>query len=564
MATTEAEILAREAAHPTAPPVVEFRRVSKRYDNGMGLDDASFTVGRGEFVFLVGSTGSGKSTVMRLLIKELEPTSGTIRVAGRDLAEITRKKVPFFRRNLGVVFQDFKLLPNRTVHDNVAYALQVTGSSRKEVRAKVPDILRLTGLSTKLHHFPDQLSGGEQQRVSVARAFVNHPPLLLADEPTGNLDPETSIGIMQLLYRINLTGTTVIVATHDSAMVDRMRRRVIELSQRAHHPRRGLGPLRAARHVDRRVRRAPARARARAQAGPRARRRVRRGVPRLMRIGFFLREALRSMSRNAVPSFAAMASVLVTVLVLGVFIPVVQATTGAANDVRSRVLVNVYLKTDAKPDDVARVQRLLDDKVDHVGKVQYLSKAAALKEQKARYPEAYDLLGSNPLPDTFRVTPDKPDNALKLRDALAPIAPGGGHTTIDPCHRHGQELQGRHAEDPRRHARGEAHHRPAGRAARRRERPARLQHDPAVALLAPARGRGHEARRRDRLVHPLAVRHRGHRPRRARRRSWRSSCCWWARSPCSTRSSASSPCSPRPRRSTSACSWPCCWPHRSA
>ena len=433
MATTEADIVAREAARPTAPPVVEFRRVSKRYDNGMGLDDASFTVGRGEFVFLVGSTGSGKSTVMRLLIKELEPTSGTIRVAGRDLAEITRKKVPFFRRNLGVVFQDFKLLPNRTVHDNVAYALQVTGSSRKEVRAKVPDILRLTGLSTKLHHFPDQLSGGEQQRVSVARAFVNHPPLLLADEPTGNLDPETSIGIMQLLYRINRTGTTVIVATHDSAMVDRMRRRVIELSQRAHHPRRGLGPLRAARHVDRRVRRAAARARAGAPARPRAGRRVRRGVPRLMRIGFFLREALRSMSRNAVPSFAAMASVLVTVLVLGVFIPVVQATTGAANDVRSRVLVNVYLKTDAKRDDVARVQRLLDDKVAHVGKVQYLSKADALAEQKARYPEAYDLLGSNPLPDTFRVTPDKPDNALKLRDALSPSAPGGGRTTIDPA-----------------------------------------------------------------------------------------------------------------------------------
>jgi cell division transport system permease protein len=152
-----------------------------------------------------------------------------------------------------------------------------------------------------------------------------------------------------------------------------------------------------------------------------------------MRIGFFLREALRSMSRNAVPSFAAMASVLVTVLVLGVFIPVVQATTGAANDVRSRVLVNVYLKTDAKPDDVARVQTLLNTKVDHVGRVQYVSKAQALREQKARYPEAYDLLGSNPLPDTFRVTPDKPDNALKLRDALAPTAPGGGHTTLDPA-----------------------------------------------------------------------------------------------------------------------------------
>ena len=182
-------------------------------------------------MFLVGATGSGKSTIMRLLIKELEPTSGTIRVAGRDLAEIDRKKVPYYRRNVGVVFQDFKLLPNRTVYDNVAYALQVTGGSRKEIRAKVPDILRLTGLSTKLHNYPDQLSGGEQQRVSIARAFVNHPPLLLADEPTGNLDPETSIGIMQLLYRINKAGTTVLVATHDQTMVDRMRRRVIELSR---------------------------------------------------------------------------------------------------------------------------------------------------------------------------------------------------------------------------------------------------------------------------------------------------------------------------------------------
>jgi cell division transport system permease protein len=151
-----------------------------------------------------------------------------------------------------------------------------------------------------------------------------------------------------------------------------------------------------------------------------------------MRVGFFLREALRSMSRNAVPSFAAMASVLVTVLVLGMFIPVVQATTGAANDVRGRVLVNVYLKTDAKPGDVKRVQALLNDRVDHVGSVQYVSKQQALNEQRTRYPEAYDLLGSNPLPDTFRVTPDEPDNALKLRDALSPTAPGGGRGTIDP------------------------------------------------------------------------------------------------------------------------------------
>jgi cell division transport system ATP-binding protein len=213
-------------------PVIEFRGVSKHYAAGdVGLDQATFSIDRGDFVFLVGSTGSGKSTVMRLLIKEIEPTEGTIRVAGHDLDRIKRKRIPYYRRNLGVVFQDFKLLPNRTVHDNVAYALQVTGGGRKEIRAKVPDILRLTGLSTKLHNYPDQLSGGEQQRVSIARAFVNHPPLLLADEPTGNLDPETSIDIMRLLYRINRTGTPVLIASHDATMVDKMRRRVLELSR---------------------------------------------------------------------------------------------------------------------------------------------------------------------------------------------------------------------------------------------------------------------------------------------------------------------------------------------
>jgi cell division transport system ATP-binding protein len=228
----------RSTAAPARPSgaggvrsVIDFRGVSKLYAGDVGLDQATFSIASGEFVFLVGATGSGKSTIMRLLIKELEPTDGRIRVAGHDLSDITRRRVPFFRRNLGVVFQDFKLLPNRTVYDNVAYALQVTGGTRREIRAKVPDILRLTGLSTKLHNMPHQLSGGEQQRVSIARAFVNHPPLLLADEPTGNLDPDTSIDIMRLLYRINRTGTTVLVATHDQAMVDKMRRRVLELDQ---------------------------------------------------------------------------------------------------------------------------------------------------------------------------------------------------------------------------------------------------------------------------------------------------------------------------------------------
>jgi cell division transport system ATP-binding protein len=219
------------ASHtPATGAVVSFAGVEKRYSaTDVALDGISFDIYPGEFVFLVGQSGSGKSTTMKLLIKEAEATAGEIRVAGRDLQKIPRQRVPYYRRNLGVIFQDYKLLPDRTVYENVAYALQVTGGGRREIRDKVPDILRLTGLSTKLHNYPDQLSGGEQQRVAVARAFVNHPPLLIADEPTGNLDPETSIGIMQLIYRINQTGTTVLVATHDVAMVDKMRRRVIEL-----------------------------------------------------------------------------------------------------------------------------------------------------------------------------------------------------------------------------------------------------------------------------------------------------------------------------------------------
>jgi len=195
----------------------------------MALDRVSMSVGRGEFVFLVGPTGCGKSTLIKSLIREVDVTDGSVRIAGRDIATMPDKKIPQLRRNIGTVFQDFKLLPNRTVYDNVAYALQVIGASRAEIREQVPATLRLVGLSTKLHNYPDQLSGGEQQRVAVARAFVNHPPLMLADEPSGNLDPVTSIGIMQLLYRINKTGTTVLVVTHDREMVDNMRRRVVEL-----------------------------------------------------------------------------------------------------------------------------------------------------------------------------------------------------------------------------------------------------------------------------------------------------------------------------------------------
>jgi cell division transport system ATP-binding protein len=197
----------------------------------VGLEKVSIHIEKGEFVFLVGPSGSGKSTFIRLLIKELEPDRGRVSVGGRDLATLRRWKIPYLRRNIGCVFQDFKLLPNKTALENVMYALLVTGNANSDSKKKAIEILNLVGLGHKEESFPNQLSGGEQQRVSIARAFVNHPPLLIADEPTGNLDPETSMGIMQLLYRINKTGTTVLMATHDREMVDRMRRRVIALEE---------------------------------------------------------------------------------------------------------------------------------------------------------------------------------------------------------------------------------------------------------------------------------------------------------------------------------------------
>lgn len=217
-------------AAPGAGAMIVFESVQKVYDpNVVALEAASFVIEKGEFVFLVGPSGSGKSTLIRLLLKEIEPTTGRIIVGGRDLGRLPRRKVPQLRRNIGCVFQDFKLLSDRTAFENIAYALKVQGESRTAIRRKVPEVLNLVGLSHKSTSYPDELSGGEQQRVSVARAFVNHPPLLVCDEPTGNLDPDTSVGIMQLLYRINRSGTTILMATHDREMVDKMRRRVIAL-----------------------------------------------------------------------------------------------------------------------------------------------------------------------------------------------------------------------------------------------------------------------------------------------------------------------------------------------
>jgi len=212
--------------------MIKLESVTKVYKGDVvALRDATADIQKGEFVFLVGPSGSGKSTMLRLLNKEETPEQGRIFVAGKDIGQLNQWKVPYLRRNIGCVFQDFKLLTNKTVYENVAFALEVIGRPKHVIKTQVPAILELVGLGKKMSNYPHELSGGEQQRVSIARAFVNRPLILLADEPTGNLDPTTSVGIMRLLDRINRTGTTVVMATHDRSVVDTMRRRVIELDR---------------------------------------------------------------------------------------------------------------------------------------------------------------------------------------------------------------------------------------------------------------------------------------------------------------------------------------------
>lgn len=211
--------------------MIVFDHVTKQYKNSTrpALDDVNLTIEQGDFVFLVGSSGSGKSSLLRLLLKEEKATQGTVTVDGVNVAKIPNRKVPALRRQMGIVFQDFRLLPGKTVFDNVAFGMEVIGKSRKEIEERIPAVLELVGLEEKANRLPSELSGGEQQRVALARAFVNKPRLLLADEPTGNLDPSTSVGIMKLLDRINRTGTTIVMATHDVAIVDQMRKRIVQM-----------------------------------------------------------------------------------------------------------------------------------------------------------------------------------------------------------------------------------------------------------------------------------------------------------------------------------------------
>lgn len=212
--------------------MIKFVNVDKEYNNGVkALSNINLSIEKGEFVFLVGPSGAGKSTLIKLILKEENPTSGRIYLNNKDITHVKNRKIPYIRRNVGVVFQDFRLLPNKTVYENIAFAMEIIGAHPKEIRKNVPTILSMVNLSKKADCYPDQLSGGEHQRVAIARAIVNNPPILIADEPTGNLDPETAWGIMKLLRDINRRGTTILMATHAKEIVDAMQKRVIEIEK---------------------------------------------------------------------------------------------------------------------------------------------------------------------------------------------------------------------------------------------------------------------------------------------------------------------------------------------
>ena len=343
----------------------------------------TFVIDKGEFVFVVGPSGSGKSTIVRLLLKELEPTSGRILVGGRDLNRLKRSKVPLLRRNVGCVFQDFKLLRDRSAFENVAYALRVQGESSTSIRKKVPEVLALVGLAHKSGSRPDELSGGEQQRVSIARAVVNHPPLLICDEPTGNLDPDTSVGIMQLLHRINTAGTTILMVTHDREMVDKMRKRVIALGDGTDRPRR-------------------------------APRRVR---DRVTRAKLVLSEALRSIGANLSTSFAATMTVLIGMFLLGLLIALGTWVVSWSDHVKEQLEVKVFFVDGVKDKQVNAVGAFLSTD-ERIKDYQFVTRAEALERMRKKYPELTADLPTNPLPASYEITPRKAEEVKELSAAI--------------------------------------------------------------------------------------------------------------------------------------------------
>ena len=378
-----------EMAAPMGAPVITFDHVTKTYPaqpKKPALSDVTLQIFAGEFIFLVGHSGSGKSTFIRLLTREIKPTSGKIYVADKDLTTMRNWRVPYLRRNIGCVFQDFKLLPNKTVFENVAFALEVIGKSRHVIKTQVPEVLRLVGLSDKLNSYPDQLSGGQQQRVSIARAIVNRPPLLICDEPTGNLDPQTSRGIMDLLKRINRTGTTVLVATHDREMVDNMRRRVIALD-------RGISPA------------------------------TRTGgcTASMSSLFYFFKESLQGFARNLSTTLGSIITIFLSLLIIGVFLVGGTIVERLVSSIEDEVSITAYVADDAPQESIDAVTAMIQG-MDGVESVGFTTKEQALENfsnSMTTNPEIIEQLdGTNPLPASIDVSLADPQKVDEIAAAI--------------------------------------------------------------------------------------------------------------------------------------------------
>ena len=477
--TTAADQAARDGSTGAAMIVLEDVRKVYETNHVTALDGVSFVIEKGEFVFIVGASGSGKSTLIRLLLKEVEPTSGRIIVGGRDLARLKGSKVPLLRRNLGCVFQDFKLLPNRTAAENIGYALRVQGESNALIRKKVPEVMDLVGLAHKMSSRPEELSGGEQQRVSIARAMVNHPPLLVCDEPTGQPRPR-HVG-----------------RDHAAPLPDQPHR-----DDDPHgHPRPRDG-------------RQDAQARHRARGGQaRARRAAWRVRRRMTRIRIVFAEALRSIGANVSTTVASALSVLIGMFLIGVFIGLGTWLVSWSDEKKRELAVHVFIADEATTKQVNELRVLLEsDPRVKPGGITFISKDEALAIMRKRNPELTANLASNPLPASFDIVPKRGEDteaiAISVQKAKLPA--------VDQV-RYGKEVSQRILQiargiqivfriivvDP-----------PGGLDDPDRE------HHPALDLRATARDRGDEARRRDELVRPRAVHARGraHGPGRLARR----------------------------------------------
>lgn len=369
--------------------MIEMKDVMKKYSNGTtAIRNLSIVIEQGEFVYVVGPSGAGKSTFIKLMYREEKASKGTLNVAGHDLIAIKNREVPYLRREIGVVFQDYKLLPRKTVYENVAYAMQVIGRKPRDIKKRVMEVLDLVGLKHKVRVFPSELSGGEQQRVSIARAIVNTPKVLIADEPTGNLDPENSWEIMKLLDRINAQGTTVVMATHNSTIVNTIRHRVIAIEN-----------------------------------GRIIRDQAEGNMDTMIRTFFrHLLESIKSLKRNGWMTVASVSAVTITLTLVGVFMAVIMNATKLAQDIEGNVDVSVFVDIGTKDEEMKKLEKELND-LDHVKKVEFSSKEQELKKIQNEMGDSWKLFegDNNPLYDVYVVSATDPSYTKQVAEEAADL-----------------------------------------------------------------------------------------------------------------------------------------------